>query len=95
MAGLTHIQTTTTLKFDDGIVVTFATTPIHKDIRHGDYFSDDQTKDMLFHITEELTTLIGEKTLTGLHDTAMKCADPPSPNNDITKPRYGDSFSDN
>jgi hypothetical protein len=71
MPGVTQIQITTTLIFDDGFVVTLASPAWKKDIRHGDYFSDKQLADTLKGTAKAMAKQIVKSTAVGLY-TALK-----------------------
>lgn len=82
MAGVTRIQVTATLQYDDGYVVTIGTPLMKKDIRHGDFFSDDLTQQIIQNSGEMLAAIIDQKKLTGLYMQAknhMKSREPKKP----------------
>ncbi len=62
MPGVIAIQTQTALYFDNGFVVTFESPMFKKDIRTGDYFSDELIGEILTGSAISLAQSIEERT---------------------------------
>lgn len=92
MAGLTHIQVTATLYFDDGNVVNFATPMINKDIRYGDYFSSEEAAAVLEYSSSQFAKIVDTQTIEKLHNMAKIISHEKSIKR---KPRFDDDFSSN
>lgn len=90
MAGLTNIQVTAALHFDNGIVITIATPVWHKDIRDGDFFMQDEAIGIINHSGEALAQMIEEKSLDSLY---MLVNERINEAEGKRKPRFGDNFS--
>jgi hypothetical protein len=90
MAGVTRIQVKAALYFDDGHVIELATPVWHKDIRTGDYFNDELTREVVTQAGVGLAAIIEEKTLRGLYGMIKEQEYKQS---DRRKPKWGDNFS--
>jgi hypothetical protein len=93
MAGVTHIQVTTTLHFSDGYVVTLATPLWHKDIRTGDFFSNELTCEVVQNGGRALAEMIEQTTLQGIHHAAIARDAKQTPLPNRIRPGPFDSFS--
>jgi hypothetical protein len=93
MAGVKNIQVTSTIYYDDGYVVSINTPMWQKDIRHGDYFTDEEVKSVIIESGNVTATILDEKSLSSLHAMAVSNNTPKS----NTKLKYNtdDPFSIN
>ncbi len=87
--GLKQIKIVTFLVYDDGIIAQFDTNAV-KDIRHGEFFDDKQAMCVLTEVANQMSEIIEEKTLNGLHGGVINDM---YDNRDVRKPKYGDDFS--
>jgi hypothetical protein len=92
MHGVKYIKVSAELHFDDEIVVNIATPLLKKDIRRGDYFSDEEVQALIDVGGHNLSKLVAMKTLAGLYKIAKGGSEPPK---DQRPPRWNDPFSMN
>ena len=71
MTGLKNVQVTTTLYYEDGVVVTFATPMYGKDIRQGELYTEDDVTEIITESADCLSELIVEQKLKSFHDNAL------------------------
>jgi len=92
--GVTHVQLSFNLSFEDGYIVTVSSPNWTKDIRQGSYFSDAEVEEILAHASYEIAQLVAHKTLRGLR--AESIAEPDGQKGKRhPKNSFGIRFSDN
>lgn len=92
MAGVTNIQVQAALHFDDGYALTISTPLWKKDIRTGDYFSDDLTQQILQEAGQALASIVEHHKLSGLRGVIQAQIEAKQ---DRRKPKPSDPFSIN
>ncbi len=63
ITGVTGVQIVTAFQFDDGNVMLLKSPAFKKDIRDGDFFSDEQTAELLSGFGNALAEMVETKTM--------------------------------
>lgn len=79
MHGITHVQLTINLGYEDGLSVSIATPVWRKDIRQGDFFADDEIENILTFSAVDVSNMVRDKTQEAIHKSILDKMSPPSP----------------
>ena len=96
MIGVTHVQVQAALHFDDGYTITLATPIWQKDIRDGDYFSQELIETILTDAGVGLAETLNKEGLDKIHyNIKQQQQKTQTPRKNHANPTYYDDFSNN